>query len=393
MKQELGSSENEDNQRVLVILFGTLEFDGRVKRMVELLQGVGTVTLVDLVADTKVVTGSVKGVRRISINVSEHSHFKFANHLRLWIVSVKQALRLKPRVVVAEDYFTCFPAWVSAKLTRSKLIYDAHELIIPEPGLKMGLRNLFWYILERWVVKRCDLVVAANRERARLMAEHYDLKSSPEFMRNIPPRKNIRFSPEQTLRAYPELARKGPDDCIVLYQGDVNLARGLGRFIEALEYLPHHFRLIVAGGGHDLDRVRSMAERFTREGRFVSLGRVENEKLPSITILADVGIVCYPFHGLNNINCAPNKLFEYAQAGLPVVATDQPPLKSAIEAYGIGAVVQENSSAEQIAKVLCEVFNKRLDYRKRLEFFLNTNRWDNEAARVQRAIKNILSVT
>ena len=211
-------------------------------------------------------------------------------------------------------------------------------------------------------------------------------------MRNIPPRKNIRFSPEQTLKAYPELAKKGPDDCIVLYQGDVSLARGIGRFVEALEFLPPSFRVIVAGGGPDLERLCAMAERFSREGRFVSLGRIENEKLPSVTLLADLGVVCYPFSGLNNINCAPNKLFEYAQAGLPVVATDQPPLKSAIEAYGIGAVVQENSSAEQIAKVLCEVFNKRLDYRKRLEFFLNANRWENESARVQKAINNNLSV-
>lgn len=389
-KAKLVPSANE--QSFLIILFGTLDYDGRVKRMIEVLREIGPITLVDLKADRKNTKGSFEGIDRISLQLPQRAG-KFSRHLRFWLTSVRQAWRVKPEVVVAENYFTCFPGWLAAKLFCVKLAYDAYELIIPEAGKKMSPRSRFWYLLERWAVKRANLVIAANADRAQLMADHYGLKHMPEVMRNIPFSMSLPLSPEKAIQAYPALARRNHEDRIVLYQGDVSLSRGLGRFVDALEFLPECYRLVVAGSGPDLDKLCTMAERFSREGRFVALGRIENQMLPAITALADVGIVCYPYRGLNNIYCAPNKLFEYAQAGLPVVATDQPPLRKAVETFKIGELVCEKNSPEQIAFILQKVVNDKNRYRQQLETFLDANRWKDEAERVRKAFENIWGIT
>ena len=88
--------------------------------------------------------------------------------------------------------------------------------------------------------------------------------------------------------------------------------------------------------------------------------------------LCDVGILTYTFDGLNNIYCSPNKLFEYTQAGLPVVATAQPSLVNIVRKYDIGAIVGEtNYSAEpsEFADAVIEVLNNYQSYKANLEVF------------------------
>ena len=94
--------------------------------------------------------------------------------------------------------------------------------------------------------------------------------------------------------------------------------------------------------------------------------------------------------GLNNIYCAPNKLFD-APAGLPVVATDQPPLRRLLENYGIGRLIGEHDSPEQIAEVIREVAENKKTYVKALTRFLTDHRWEEETERVREAIVSILT--
>jgi glycosyltransferase involved in cell wall biosynthesis len=294
-------------------------------------------------------------------------------------------------VVIAEDFFVSFPGWLSAKLCGARLVYDAHELIIPDPGSAMSKRDRFWYRLEQWTVRRVHLVIAANEERACLMAEHYQLKQVPVVMRNIPSRKELGSEGDNVLKRFPGLTRRTPDEVLVLYQGDVSLSRGIDRFVEAMEYLPPQFRLVVVGDGPDLDRLKEQAKALEQDGRFTSLGRVPHRLLPAITRLADVGIITYPFQGLNNIYCSPNKIFEYAQAGLPVVSTNQPPLRNYVESYDIGGLVGEHDSPEQMARMIQQVAENKSRYAEALLRFLEDNCWKNEAKRVQAAIASIVA--
>ena len=52
----------------LLILFGSLEYDGRVRRMVEVLSGLGNITLVDVALEgTHSSVRSIDRIKRVSI--------------------------------------------------------------------------------------------------------------------------------------------------------------------------------------------------------------------------------------------------------------------------------------------------------------------------------------
>jgi len=385
------STENP-SIRFLVILYGDLEYDGRVQRMIEILTALGEVLLVDIALEVHSSVGvhTDKGVVHCRVNISRKAG-KVWPHLRFWIEAVRVAKLYRPNVVISEDFFTAFPGWLAAWIGKSRLVYDAHELIIPEFGRTMSRRDAFWYYLERWVVHYADLVIAANPERAKLMAEYYDLWRKPEYMRNIPPHGAVNVSDmAEIARRYPAIARKNTTDRTFLYQGDISLARGLERFVEALTYLPPNYRLLMAGNGPDLERLKELGEPLSKEGRFAMLGRVPHKLLPAVNARADVGIVTYPYEGLNNIYCAPNKLFEYAQAGLPVIATDQPPLKAMISKYEIGITIARNDSPADIAAGLESLVSHREYYCANLPRFVDAHRWEDEVIRVRQAIQNVV---
>ena len=99
----------------------------------------------------------------------------------------------------------------------------------------MSKRDRFWYMLERWVIDRADLVIAANEERAHLIFQHYNLSQNPVVMRNIPALANPTTSKEDVLHLF-YASRSRPDEVLVIYQGDV-VCRVALTFYQALQLL------------------------------------------------------------------------------------------------------------------------------------------------------------
>jgi len=369
----------------LIFLFGNINYDGRVQRLLEVVEPLGAYDLLD---SENVKSSKEYGGWRREIKAFVKKG-KITRHLYFWSAAIMEALRKHPKVVIGCDYFTALPALVASRLAGAMLIYDAHELIIPENGKRMCGRNFFWYILEKLIVKRADLVIAANQDRSRMMKDHYGLPVLPTVMRNIPPSREDDVHATEVNDLYPDLLRRDASEKLILYQGGVSLARGIERILYALDFLPESYRFIIAGDGMDLPRLKKIGKRFECKGRFTALGKIENRLMTSIARFADVGIITYPFEGLNNIFCAPNKLFEYAHAGLPVVATNQPPLRRAIEAFRIGEVVTKTDSPRQIAQLLMKVAENKKDYQQQIKLFLAANRWEDEASRVREAVVKV----
>jgi glycosyltransferase involved in cell wall biosynthesis len=72
---------------------------------------------------------------------------------------------------------------------------------------------------------------------------------------------------------------------------------------------------------------------------------VSRENLSSFFSKAVCGLVT--FHPIpNHLNSQPNKLFEYMEAGLPVIASDFPLWRQIIDKYDCGILVNPLSSCE-----------------------------------------------
>jgi len=375
---------NKKTPQTLVLLFGNIKYDGRVKRDLEIFSKIGNVTLIDTnTTDTS--NSTIKNILNFSIKIPSFYKSIF-EHFYFWYKSISFSFKTEVNIIVAEDYFTIFPALIISKIKRAPLIYNSHELIFPEKNIKMNLREKFWFYLEKFSIKYVDLLIVANTERANLMKEFYNLDNMPLVVQNIPIINTLE-NIFDIYSKYPVLNSINSTNKIILYQGVISLNRGLGRFIEALEYLPKDYILLLIGNITEKEKFESISKKFIEEKRILLLGKVENKDLSSLTPIADVGIITYPFKGQNNLYCASNKIYEYMQANVPVISTNQLPLKREIESYNLGLTVSEDQTTLEIANEIKHLVENNDIYKKGIPSFLNDNSWEKESTNFYEKIK------
>lgn len=97
---------------------------------------------------------------------------------------------------------------------------------------------------------------------------------------------------------------------------------------------------------------------------------------------ADIGFVSYSMRSISEILCAPNKVIEYAQAGLPMVATFQPTIRRMFETHPMGRLVECDGEVtpQSVATALIEVARDRNRYGPELDALLRKNTWEKETA-------------
>jgi glycosyltransferase involved in cell wall biosynthesis len=354
-------------------VYNPIDYDGRVQRVASALAERFDVRVVS-VDSGRPFSHPAFQVRTVRLPPMERG--KALLHARFLAALVGEARQWRPDVVHAHDFFMAFPGWLAARTVGARLVYDAHELIVPEPGRALSRRDRFWYRLERWAAPRADLVIAANSQRAEVMGAHYRLASAPVVVGNIPPVPSGGLSREETLARYPALGRRAPGTVRLVYQGDMDLQRGVGDLVRGLQSLPAHFELVLVGAGLHLERLRELVGELGLGERVIELGRIPREDLHAVLRTCDVGLITYAQEGWNNLLCAPNKLYEYAQAGLPTFARENPVLREIIGRWGVGVVAQDVAAGIQS---LCEEMEL---FRSRLPAFLAANRWEAEAARL-----------
>jgi glycosyltransferase involved in cell wall biosynthesis len=269
---------------------------------------------------------------------------------------------------------------VKAKRLRSTpLIYDAHELYFAQSTLLPSTQRRYRK-RERRLIRHADLAITVNPFIARFMADDYGCPT-PEVIFNAAPR-NGPIDARPGLR---ELLHLGEHDRIVLYQGWISPERGLDRLVEASRHFPAHVHLVVIGyGDHEQVLRQISAEQGTDDGRVIFVGPVASEDLAPLTRSADLGAI--PYHGidLNNYYSSPNKLFEYAVAGVPFISNDLPFLRWVIDTYGFGAAADltvPERAAEAILSIVEDQERLRAlkDLAAKASVALN---WENESKKL-----------
>jgi glycosyltransferase involved in cell wall biosynthesis len=134
----------------------------------------------------------------------------------------------------------------------------------------------------------------------------------------------------------------GNDKKIILYQGIIELDRGLLNVVRALKKLPADTLFVTVGYGSATGALEQCALELGIRERLLLLPPVPQAELMSYTKDADIGII--PLLGVKSHPYAcPGKLFEYIGAELPLVVSDMPNLKLLVEKYGLGEVYPADS--------------------------------------------------
>lgn len=246
----------------------------------------------------------------------------------------------------AHDSDAILPAWLAARRTPgARLVYDAHEVgfysfrqSLSGFPFHLPVVTWFWSLLnDRLVRRHAAAVITVNDVLADLQARHYGI-ARPVVVMNCPPR----FSSTPERRG--DLARRigvSSDTPIFICQGMFSLSRGDGppleNLIRSAALLRRGVIVIVGNVGSraEFAALRDLASQPEQKGRVFILPPVLPTELLALTSDATLGLIPLHLPGLLRF-ALPNKLFEYAAAGLPVIASDLPIVRQVLDAYGYG---------------------------------------------------------
>lgn len=158
----------------------------------------------------------------------------------------------------------------------------------------------------------------------------------PAVVRNIPA-----LTIEPT-RPYPALKRQlglADDRFVLLWQGGTGPTRLIEPIIEALAFAPA-CTLVVRGPSLDVygEGYRALARRVGAQDRLILQDSIPSRDVVAAARGADAGVWTLPRLCRNFTYALPNKIFEYAAAGLPVLVADYPEARAMVEGRGFGLI-------------------------------------------------------
>ncbi|WP_439127591.1 glycosyltransferase [Polaribacter sp.] len=308
--------------------------------------------------------------KRFKLLFNQGFLFYFEFNFRLFLF----LLFSKKNMLLANDLDTLLPNFLISKLQAKKLIFDSHELFseIPELVHKPRIKS-FWVSLENWILPK----LKNNYTVCNSIANYYKEKYKVHFktIKNLPFKKDL---------------KKGRFDFdtknkkVILYQGAVNIGRGLELIIDSMHFLENHLLVIIGNGDiyKDLQQKVSL-EKLDKKVFF--LGKKSPEKLQLLTPLADIGISLEEDLGLNYRFVLPNKIFDYIQAEVPVLVANLPEMKQVVADHNVGEIVF-NREPKIVAKQIRGMLEK--DYSKALKNAKEELIWQQQEAKLLSIFKN-----
>ena len=287
----------------------------------------------------------------------------------------------RAHILVANDLDTLLANFLVAGITGKQLFYDSHEYFteVPELVNRKVKRNI-WLLLEKMILPRIKYAYTVSEPIAETYRKRYGVEMA--VIRNTPAYLDIKQN--DTGRSKTR---------IILYQGSLNLGRGLEHVIDAMQHLGDQYHLRIIGSG-DIEAKLQERVRDLNVGHKVSfLGRIPFQKLKYETIKADLGIALEENIGLNYYYALPNKLFDYIQAHVPVIVSPFPEMQKIVNEYQIGTVY-DHKDPQSLARKIEEIFSLGKRYQKWKE---NTNKaskelcWEKESQKLLRLYKPFLT--
>lgn len=351
-------------KQIIVSVTNDLVSDNRVHKVCTSLEKMGfSVLLVGRkLKNSQPVTRSYQ-THRMRLLFTKGAGFYAEYNLRLFFL----LLFRKADVLLANDLDALTGNYLASKIKRSPLIYDSHEYFTEVPELIDRPRvQRIWVWLESKMLpnlKHCYTVCDS-------IAAVYNKKYGTSFkvVRNIPVGKT----------AVPETGNEKKER-IILYQGAVNIGRGLEQAIKAMHFIAGA-QLVIAGDGDSKKQLEELVSTEKLENKVHFTGRLAIDELAKLTPTADLGLSIEEDLGLNYRYALPNKLFDYIRAGVPVLVSDLPEMKTIVEKFEIGAI-SNSHDPERLAKTISEALNdttKRNTWKLNLVQASKELTWENE---------------
>ena len=256
------------------------------------------------------------------------------------------SIRKKPNVIHCHDVVVLPIALAAKFVTGAKLIYDAHELESLKNGNTKMLTKLI-YFAERIAWSFIDGLIVVSSSIEKWYHEHLGLKESAVILNAPVIERTSSYLNNQYLR---EKYNIPSDKKIFLYVGILTAGRGIDLILSAFRDEKVNSHLVFLGYG---DMFNSLNEVAKNNPRIHVHEAVKHDRVTEIASSADFGFCLIQNVSLSDYYSLPNKLFEYAFAGIKIIGSDFPEIASVVRKYDLGECVQldRNQILDTVLKV------------------------------------------
>jgi len=226
----------------------------------------------------------------------------------------------------------------------SRVVYDAHEVFDAQwDSLRTAAARSYWRKIGDRDIPCAQATMTVTPQVAVALAERHRLGVVPAVVYNACPVVDATPARGRLRSLYGIPA--GPR--VVLCQGGLLPRRGLEDLCAAGRHVdPARVRIVFLGTGN-ADYVRSLAANAPPS---VHIGcAVSQDDLLAHTADADLGVITDRGPGINNTLGGPNRLFEYLQARVPVLANDHEGVSAVLAATQTGWVERWRSPRDLAA--------------------------------------------
>lgn len=312
-------------KKIILTVTNDLVYDQRMQRICGTLKNNGyNVELVGRAfKDSKRITRYNFDQRRLKCFFKKGVMFYAEFNLRLFLFLLLNHFD----IVCGCDLDTLPAAVLAAKLKRKKVVYDAHEYFPESPELiGRTFKQNIWYLIEKLFIGKTDRMYTVSGSIAKLFKKKYKIEC--DVIRSLP-----LTQAENTIQ---------PQQDYILYQGAVNVGRGLNEMLLTMLMIDE-MPFYIAGDGDEMEYVKKSIKKLKLDKKVKLLGKQTPEQLKIITQNAYIGINLLENRGLSYYYSLSNKTFDYIQAGIPQVVIGFPEYIDLNKKYNFGVVVKELS--------------------------------------------------
>jgi len=291
----------------------------------------------------------------------------------------------KVDILVSNDLDTLSANYLVSVIRKKVLVYDSHEYFTGVPEIQERKSVLYiWESIEKLIFPKLKHVYTVNESIARLYQEKYNKKIG--VVRNMPLRVRIDKTIDRKDLELPV------DKKIVLIQGaGINVDRGAEEALDAIS-LVNGAVLLIIGGGDVITGLKTIVKNRHMEEKVIFKPKMPYEQLICYTRLCDLGLSLDKDTNINYKYSLPNKLFDYIQAGIPVLCTNIVEVAKIVQSWQIGMVVNSldrHELADIIDNMLIDKDQINL-WRENLSRAAGELCWENEEKELLRIYEKLL---
>ncbi|MES2800844.1 MAG: glycosyltransferase [Bacteroidota bacterium] len=318
-------------KKIFVSVSNDLYTDNRVNKVCHFLceQGYEVVLVGRKRKNSQVLAPRPYQTKRFRLLFDKGPLFYAALNVRLFFF----LLFKKVDILLSNDLDTLPANYLASKFKRNtRLVYDTHEYFteVPELIARPKVRKI-WLGIEKRIFPKLETIYTVNQSIANKYQVRYGKKV--HIVRNVGPKWIPIEIKSRASLGLPE------DQFLVILQGSgINVDRGAEEAIEAIQEIENAV-LVFVGDGDVIPSLKKEVVAKKLEKKVLFFGKRPYEEMMQYTHACDIGLSLDKPLSENYLYSLPNKIFDYIQAGTPIICTNLPEVSAVVTRYDVGLVL------------------------------------------------------